>query len=494
MSWFFLRRKFVVFLILVFALFIVVYAKKEMFFQQAKQLIKQNLEKSLLPAQLSFEKIRAGLFYGLVLEKLEISFPQDLGFTCNIKVDEACIDYNLWEAIFSDRKKDIQQLRLISPVINLSYPSYVTRLRSTNVTRLRDPVTQSTGEFVLVLEGGRISFGKSRPLLKNLQGEILLTQKGLYFQDFRASFKDNLPNTLKIYGELSKDSLCLTANVEHLKINDFDILTNFALDLNKKRDLQNKAQKVCGHLKTYGSVFNNRPIPELNSSFEIQDAKLRILTFSLGDNYDLRGIVSLTSPNNCDLCLNFYQAAPAELISQFGFPEKPNFSGLVNGLIKITGAIGRPKIEGYLEAKQGRLGDLDFVSADINIKGRYPKISIVDSRILREEDSFLMKGEIDLTSLERQNFLDISIKADKGMFWQGWDITRRRDNQVHMSKSVADDVKVTFDTFIDDGTTGFQDNYRNELGLEYRIFGDKLLKLRLRKEEEILGIERRISF
>lgn len=271
-------------------------------------------------------------------------------------------------------------------------------------------------------------------------------------------------------------------------------------------------------------MLNNRPFPELNSSFEIRDSKLRILTFNLGDNYNLRGIVNLTPPFHADVSLNFYQAALSEFISQFtplekdsltgvSFPEKPDFSGLLNGLIKITGALSQPKVEGYLEAKHGHIGDLDFVSANINIKGRYPKILIVDSRICREEDTFFMEGEIDFTDLprpfyfrgdttkqkgrglEKRNFLDLRVKADKGIFWQGWDITRRRDNHVHMSKSIADDLKVTFDTIMMDETSlGFQDNYINELGLECQIFGDKLLKLRLKRDEEILGVERRIKF
>ena len=151
-------------------------------------------------------------------------------------------------------------------------------------------------------------------------------------------------------------------------------------------------------------------------------------------------------------------------------------------------------MDGYLEAKQGHIGDLEFLSADINIKGEYPRISVVDSRILREEDSFLMQGEIDLANLERQDSLDLSFEADKGMLWQGWDITRKRENQVHMSKSIADDLKVTFDAFMEDERVADQDNDSNELGLEYRIFGDKLLKLRLRRDEGILGLERRMRF
>ena len=485
------KRKFLIFLLTIFTLIIFAYARKEIFFQQAKKIIKQNLEKSF-PVQLSIERIRAGFFYGLVLEDVEVNFPPISNFTLNLKVEEAWIGYNLWEAVFLGHQEDIRQLRLISPDINLSYLQGEDAGVVPGLSRSPEPLRQH--EFTLMLENGKISFGRNQPLLKNLQGKVLLTQEGIYFQDFRASLKDNSPSTLRIYGELLEDELAFTANAEHLKINNFDILSNFALALNKRRDFQDKAQKVRGTLKTYGSVLNNRPIPELNSSFEIQDDKLRILTFSLGDSYDLRGIVGLRPPFNADLSLNFYQAAPSELVSRFSFPQEPNFSGLLNGSIKITGSISQPKVDGYLEAKQGHIGDLEFLSADINIKGEYPRISVVDSRILREEDSFLMQGEIDLANLERQDSLDLSFEADKGMLWQGWDITRKRENQVHMSKSIADDLKVTFDAFMEDERVADQDNDSNELGLEYRIFGDKLLKLRLRRDEGILGLERRMRF
>ncbi len=505
------RKKIIISLLLVSTLIIFAYIRREIFFQQAKELIKQNLEKNLLPVQLSIGKMEPRLFYGLVLENLEVTFPQHpSGLAVNIKVDEAFIDYNLWKNLFLGQK-DVQQLRLVSPTINLSYPvlsadEETLRSRKSGVYQQKKTAAErGLADFVLFLEGGRIAFGGAQTVLEDLHGRLLLTQKGLYFQDLRATFKDNPADTLKVYGKLTAERLTLVANLEHLKINDFDILTNLGLTLNKKLKVpQDESPKISGTLRTYGSVFNHQPFPELSSSFEIQDGKLRILTLSLEDNYDLRGIVSLSPPFDCDLSLNFYQAAPHELFSQFiqsldtedglAFLEEPHFAGLINGLLKITGPLDHPKIEGYLEAKDGYIGDLDFVSADINIKGCYPKISIVDSRIRREEDSFLMEGEIDLTKLEKQNFCDIRFKADKSMFWQGWDITRPDEDQIHMSKSVADDFKVTFDTFIDDEGRGYDSNYTNELGLECKIFGDKLLKLRLKKDEGTLGLERRISF
>lgn len=488
------KKRVVIILILISVLAIFAYVRKEIFFQQAKKLIKQNLERNL-PCRISIGKIKSGLLQGLILEDLEIVFPETSGFVISIRVDEARTDYNLWRDFFTKAeygRKDVRRLRLISPDLRLFYSAG--KFEDSDFSQTQQKEGYILEDFTFTLEDGQISFGNyQKVLLKNLYGKVLLNQKGLYFQDIRATLKDNL-NKLKFYGEFSQDRLSLTANLEHLKIKNFDILTNLSLSCNKKFDLYNKAPKISGSLKTYGSVLNSRPFPELNSSFEIQDNKLRILTFSLGDSYDLRGIVSLSAPNNCDLSLNFYQAAPHELIWLFSSKGEQDFAGLVNGLIKVTGELARPKVEGYLEVRDGYIGKLDFVSADINIKGRYPRILIVDSRVRREKGFFIMEGEIDFADLEGQDFLDIKFKADKGILWQGWDITRMRDNQVHMSKSITDEFKITFDAFMEDETRAYNDNYPNELGLEYRIFGDKLLKLRLRRQEEILGLERRIKF
>lgn len=466
MSWFSLktRRKYIIFLVFCCALAGFAYARKEIFFRQAKNLIKQNLEQSF-PYELSIGRIKAGWVYGLALEDLRINFPQShFGFAFNMEVEEASIDYNLWRNVFivkprEDKRKDIQAIRL---------------------------------------KGGRIYFGH-QAAVEDLEGELLLDHHSVIFKDIKAAFQGNPQDALRLYGELSQEQLNLTLNLEHLKIGNFDLLTNFSLNLNKQLPLAEQAGKIYGTLKTYGSVLNNQPFPELSSSFEIQQDKLRILTFSLGDSYDLRGIINLANPFNVDLSLNFYRAMPHTLVSQFAFSQPPDFSGLINGLIKFTGPLQRPKVEGYLEAKDGHIGDLTFVSADINMKGRYPRISIVDSRICREEDSFLMEGEIDFSSLGQglgyQDLVDIDLKAEGGMLWQGWDITRNGENQVHLSKNIDDDFKVTFDSFAEEASKDWQEeDFTNELGLEYRLFGDNRLTIRMKKDEGILGMEQRIKF
>ncbi|UCB56823.1 MAG: hypothetical protein JSV30_06420 [Candidatus Omnitrophota bacterium] len=461
-------KKLVLFLLLLSTAVVFAYGRREAFFQQAKKLIKQKLERRFSPAELSIGKIKAGLFYGLVLKEVKIKFSH-----FNVEIAEALVNYNLWQNVFGLGKEAADGSR-------------------------------QRGELVCTLDGGKIFLGEA-PLLKDLEGKLLLGQKGLTFEEISGSFKGGPRQALKLHGEATEEALTLTANLERSSFGSLDVLTNLNLTLDKKLNLYDDSAKTCGRLTTYGSVLNKQPFPELNASFEIQDGKLRILTCSLGDSYDLRGIIGLSAPYEANLSLNFNQAAPHEFISrlgplskgaraQLGVGGQPDFSGLVNGLIKASGPLKRPRIEGCLEVMEGHIGDLDFASADINIKGRYPRLFVVDSRICREDGFFIMEGEMDFSNLAGQKVLDIKFKSDKGMLWQGWDITRNSDNDVHASKSIAEDVKVTFDSFMEGTRDNLENDYTNELGLECRIFGDKLLRLRLRKEEEILGVERKIRF
>ncbi|MBN3038597.1 MAG: hypothetical protein JW869_04180 [Candidatus Omnitrophica bacterium] len=483
------RKTFIAFLLLS-AMFVFVYIRKELFFQKVKTLIEESLAKSL-HCELSIGKIKPAILSGVVVEKLKISFSGDSGFNFDITVDQARIDYSLKELLFSE-PEDVPILRLISPTLRLSGQPRE-KMQSGLKSAPQDTIPKFISrDFVFILEKGTVLFDKEAPLLTDLEGRLFLNSDGLYFQDIKAVLKDNPQDALNMYGELTSEKLLVTLNLNHLKAKNFDILTNATLSITKKLGVDKAKEKISGTLKTYGTVLNNRPFSELNSSFEIIDKQLRILTCAIGEEYDLRGIVELEKPFSADLSLNFFQAAPHELMAKLTYPERPDFSGLVNGLIKMTGPLDTLKLEGYLESKNGNFGELDFISADINLEGQYPKIFIVDSRVSREDESFIMDGEIDFSNI---NSFELNFSADKGIFWKGWDITRDDHyNTVHMSKNIAEDVKVTFDTFIDEHSMGLEDVYTNELGLEYKIFGDKTIKLRLRKDEGILGVERRFKF
>lgn len=430
--------------------------------QQVNKWVKYKLEKEL-PCRISIGAVHPHWRYGVSLEDVKIGIPCGANCGFNVDIDQAFLKYNLWEALLFNRKKDIQK---------------------------------PAEDLIIFLGRGEISLTDTPYALKNLQGKLIFNQDGLTIQDMQGSLNGSAEQTITFSGQLNQEQCSGTFHFNHFKFDKFDILTNLVLTLNKTTDSYDQNPKIRATLKTYGTVINHQPFSELNASLEVKDTNLRVFSFSIGKGYDLRGIVNLNPPYNADLSLNFHQAEPNELIAQL-FPaenfRQPDFSGVLNGLIKISGPLERPNIEGYLEAKQGRIGELDFLWANMNIKGRYPRVLISDSRICREEGSFIVEGEMDISEFKKENF-NINIEPEKGIFWQGWDVTRKRANQVHVSKNIAEDFKVTFDSFMKNKTANPHDDEKSELALEYKIQGNQLLKLRLREEEEIVGIERRIRF
>ncbi len=456
-------RKATLLLVFITLLGIFAYGRRQVLFQEAKKLIKQNLEKRF-PCEVSIGDIRAGLVRGVVVEDIVLNFSANAGTDFKVKLDQALLDYNLWGHAFGKIRKH-----------------------------------EEPEKVVLNLKGGEVFLSGKQPVLKDLEGSIILENRILYLRDIKASLAGNSQDTFKLYGELSEERLSLTANLNHLIFGEFDLLTNLSLDANKKLANSGESENIYGVFRSYGSVLNNKPLPELSSFFELQDKYLRLISLSLGESYDLRGIIGLSSPHTIDLSLNFYQAALNELIDQFSFGQPADFCGLTNGFIKVTGELPRPKVEGYLASKEGHLGKLDFLSTEINLKGRYPRIQLVDSHIWREETSFILEGDMDFSKTGACgliDFLDIRFVPDKSIVWQGWGISRGAQDQVHASKSISDDVAITFDSLKENNgnNSDFEDDYRNELGLEYKFQGDKAIKLRLRGEEEILGLERRTRF
>ncbi|MFH1046328.1 MAG: hypothetical protein V1727_05115 [Candidatus Omnitrophota bacterium] len=467
-----------------------IYSRREAFLAKATALIEERLQKNL-QCQLSIKQLSPNILSDVAMKDLTMSFTQASGLTFNLKVKEARLDYSLQQLLFSN-PQEMMMLRLIGPSLSISYqpqqaeqaPSVEMAAPCLNLAGLE------LGNLVFLLEDGEISLNGAPAFLKNVQGRMLLQKDSFYFKDIKASLLNNPANSLKVYGEFTKDEVFITAQLEHLQLKDFDIITNVSFTLNKKVPIGEQEELLSGNLKSYGSVLNNRPFPEVNAAFELKESALRILTCTIGEEYDLRGIVTLKPQVLADLSLSLFQAAPHELVAQFLYPERPDFSGLTNGLVKISGPLNALTYDGYLEVTNGHMGELKFVSANINIKGQYPKIYFVDSRFSREEDSLIMNGEIDLTKPE--NF-SLVFGLDQGIYWQGWDINRNYDT-VRMTRDIAEDVKVSFDTSIDENSSGYEDVYTNELGVAYKVFGDQALKLRIKKDEGILGIERRIKF
>ena len=89
----------------------------------------------------------------------------------------------------------------------------------------------------------------------------------------------------------------------------------------------------------------------------------------------------------------------------------------------------------------------------------------------------------------------MQIKSDlKTIAWDDWDITKTGTDELSMTKDISDRMRIGFKTMARDPLTTYYDRDNpEEMSLEYKM-GLENLKMKLKENEEFLGIEHNIKF
>ena len=164
--------------------------------------------------------------------------------------------------------------------------------------------------------------------------------------------------------------------------------------------------------------------------------------------------------------------------------------------IDIKGELPNPYVKIHFITGPGFFDDIAFESIRVTADGEYPLLYFRDSRINRETGHLTVEGKLDMRKLkEGALFDDVFIKSDKEtIIWEGWDITKKKmDNEVTLRKSINEDISVWYKSYLKDETKS-EESSKDSIELEYEIFNNKSLKMKLNKEEEFFGLENKIKF
>jgi hypothetical protein len=216
----------------------------------------------------------------------------------------------------------------------------------------------------------------------------------------------------------------------------------------------------------------------------------------MGDNFSMKGWLTLSEPKAIDMTLNI-EGLNSEILKNYSFaPSDFNFSAVADCKIEIKGNLPNPYVKIHFTTGPGYFKDIDFESIRVTIDGEYPLLYYRDSRINRKVGYLVVEGRFDLRKLGNGAlFEDMVIKSDKEtIIWEGWDITKKKmEDEVTLRKSVSDDVSVWYKSYLKDETKSEGDS-KDTIEVEYEILNNKSLKMRLNKEEEFFGLENKIKF
>lgn len=305
-------------------------------------------------------------------------------------------------------------------------------------------------------------------------------------------------DTVSIIGNFSKQGfLQVSAFFDHVQLGRLDFQSQLDCDINFS-DKNN----IKGFIKTSGTILDFRPFKEIEGSFLIKDRSLIITGLRLESDYNLAGFVNLYKPYQMDLTFDIKDSNLSQLLLVSDVESESKVSGKVSGQARTSGSLDSLITTVKLECKNGNLGNLDYESMNINLRGQGPVLAVSDSRILRKQGYIDLSGEVDLNSLwsqEPAKGLDWAC-GNEAIVWQGWDIVKETNSkQIEMAKGAGKqkEFMVTFKSYLNDEQS-WQDsqgyNQNQAVAVEYNLDEAKKVKMQIKNNEEVVSLEHKVRF
>jgi hypothetical protein len=520
-----------------------------------KNLLEEEAEKTL-NRKVNIKNVAGGVFYPITLKGVEVAYREDSDEQLLLAIENIRVNKRLWDLFFIKKQlleslalkiegADLYPLGALGPKLedqrgiiifsrdkkrleldlsNRNYhfkgrileiydkPSYELGLKITS--RL------ASGYFSIAgsgnnpeITGALNLFGITRITLDDAPKikEKTIVFDNLYIQDkyltrgkidliekkgtFSIFLEDQ--QKLKITARSINDMhFKITADIDHLEINKQDVVSLIESEVKVNKTQENKFKNIEGNIKTNILILNYTPVENIKGSFIWSGGFLKINELSMGDNFLIRGTVSYNAQESVDLNAEINNLKIEDL-SRFKAASRDFvFSGTVNSTIDIKGDLRKPKISVRLATSGGRLQDIQFKPTNLLLYGTYPILTVTEGRINREEGYLALDGFIDLRKIKIGRAMeDLVIKSEKEtMVWRGWDVVRKEaDSEIRLKRAVGDDISLLYKTHIEDGRSSLKRN-RDELELKYGISEKRSFKLRLRENEEFIGLENKIKF
>ena len=338
-----------------------------------------------------------------------------------------------------------------------------------------------------------------------LYEKLFVSDEDFVAKDFSlAQYESFIWDTAEVSEDISLDLSILNNDYVFSKIN--------------LREAELKGIKVSGDIFTKGRIIKDRdarpvgfeaklfsdnitldskPFLPLKASFKILDGKLEIEEAYLTKPYRFKGTLALTAPYNVNGQFDIDRADMRGLSKTSRVKGSNIVFGMVSGSFYIKGALlGNIFSEGVIESRRGRLGSIEYELVTVKIEGFGPIINIVDSSFKYDGGILTMEGYVDLRDIAKGSMFDgVTIRSDvKTIVWRGWDITKKGTDELHMKKAISDNMRVGFKTIARDPLPTYYDGENpEEMSLEYKI-GSENIQMKLKDNEEFLGVEHSVSF
>ena len=264
----------------------------------------------------------------------------------------------------------------------------------------------------------------------------------------------------------------------------------FFLIRNRERPWQDFKVKIAWHRL----LLENEPLENIFGALSLSEKTLFVEHLRWGQSLSLTGKMSLSFPYVTRGQLRFLRFGREQLKRFLKDPTNGGVPSFVEGQLFLSGPLGKIRIMGNLVAHEGKVKDIEYQRVIVAFYGHWPIVT-VDSRIERkfpEESSVTLAGLVDLGELGKKGFYKtLSLEGADAMVWEGVTLQSPSKETLVFGKD-SQTSSVSLKTYLNRGLP--HEDQKEEFEVEYKLRKDKSLKLRLKGDEEFMGLERKASF
>lgn len=249
------------------------------------------------------------------------------------------------------------------------------------------------------------------------------------------------------------------------------------------------------NIKAENLVINKKPFWDISAEggFSAKERRVYLDYVSWGQGLFLRGYVGVDKPYDLDLELSI-RDFELHKIPEITGDSRTQFFGKMEGDVHFEGPAEAVSVKGRLYVGEGFIGGLEFTSISAELKGKWPTVSIVDSRIIKDTGQISVSGDMDFSKFfENKTFGDIKFETDnKVAFWEDWQISK----EVDTNKVEATRDRVTVSTSYEDESFKFEneEDINRDIGFKYKLDTTNSIKFEIEENDDFFGLEHKIQF
>lgn len=380
-------------------------------------------------------------------------------------------------------------------------------------------------DFLSKRFNSKVSVIVDRPEVRLIPAPSVRSKKRIplisWFRDWaasqRAQFRVEINNMKLIYGleknvlsgiDITYDDEKLTASIpfSHIPFMDSDLSTNVLLDGHFVGGLFKGPWTFQGNIQTQGSVVNWGPLPwEISADYELDAQSIHVQSFNFLGGMEMDARLDLSQGEDLAVRVSARGYGLSNLEAFFKTESHLRNSTRMDLDVTLDGNLFSPNMKVRALVYDGLISKKAFKAMEVNASGVYPQLQLADSRILLEGGQAMRLADkpIEFHELFRSDTYKIlfsEAKMDK-LEVGGWEFSRPQyvseEPDFLLKKGLGDRAKVLFrhrseteQVYDPDPSEARQ----VEVGLEYKLKAKDSLKVELRENEEIIGVERKMRF